>query len=118
MNFKSLRAYESSFDLCMRIFETTKCFLKEEAYCLTDQIKQSSRSVTVTIAKSYRKRRYPKHFISKLTGSDSENSETQTWLEFALAYKYIDPKTHNELMLLSKDARSLINNPDKFGVKE
>ena len=122
MDFKSLKAYEISFDLSMRIFEITKSFPKEETYSLTDQIRRSSRSVTVTIAESYRKRRYPKHFISKLTDSDSENSETQTWLEFALACGYIDSKIHKELMLLSKEVGSLINyminNPDKFGVKE
>ncbi|CAC9975672.1 hypothetical protein FLAPXU55_03388 [Flavobacterium panici] len=82
MDFKELLAYKKSFELAMEIFEISKTFPKEETYSLTDQIRRSSRSVTANIAESYRKRRYVNHFISKLTDSDAENSETSTWLEF------------------------------------
>ncbi|GAA4272650.1 four helix bundle protein [Aquimarina gracilis] len=122
MNHKSLLAYKKSFDLAMRIFEVTKTFPKEERYSLTDQIRRSSRSVTANISESYRKRKYIKHFVSKLSDSDSENAETQTWLEFSLACKYIDQSTFKELNSLSIEVGNLIsymiNNPDKFGVKK
>ena len=85
--FQDLIVYKKGFDLAMNIFEVTKSFPKEETYSLTDQIRRSSRSVCVNIAEAYRKRNYPKHFFSKLT--DAENSETQSWLEFSLACKYI-----------------------------
>ncbi len=88
MNFQDLLAYRKSFDLAMKIFEISKSFPKEETYSLTDQVRRSSRSVSINIAEAYRKRSYPKHFISKLTDGDSENSETQGWLEFAYACKY------------------------------
>ncbi len=121
MDFKNLLAYKKSFDLAMKIFEITKSFPKEEKYSLIDQIRRSSRSVTTNILESYRKRKYPKHFTSKLTDSDSENAETQTWLEFSLACKYIDQKTFDELISLSLEVGNLIhymiNNPGKFGVK-
>ncbi len=93
MDFKKLLAYQKGFDLAMSIFEISKSFPKEELYSLTDQIRRSSRSVNANIAEAYRKRRYPKHFTSKLTDSDSENSETHTWLDFALACGYIQRKT-------------------------
>lgn len=51
-------------------------------YSLTDQIRHLSRSVSANISEAYRKRIYPKYCLSKLTDSDAENSETQTWLEF------------------------------------
>ena len=85
MDFKKLLAYQKSFELTMTIFEASKSFPKEETYALTDQIRRSSRSVCANIAEAYRKRRYPKHFISKLTDADGENSETNTWLDFVLA---------------------------------
>jgi four helix bundle protein len=76
----------------------------------------------VTIAEAYRKRVYPKHFHSKLTDSDGENSETQTWLEFALACKYISNESYNELSSESIEIGRLLNymllNPEKFGVKK
>lgn len=121
MRFQDLLAYKKSFSLAMKIFDITKQFPKEETYSLTDQIRRSSRSVPLTIAETYRKRIYPKHFYSKLTDSDGENSETQVWLEFALACKYISNESYDELLSESIEIGKLINymllNPVKFGVK-
>lgn len=64
---------------------------------MTDQIRRSSRSVCANIAEAWRKRRYPKHFISKLSDADAEAAETQTWLDFALDCGYVDTETRNEL---------------------
>jgi four helix bundle protein len=120
MDFKKLLAYQKSFDLAMSIFEISKSFPKEETYSLTDQIRRSSRSVSANIAESYRKRRYPKHFISKLTDADGENSETSTWLDYALACKYIKDddyiKCVNKGVEIGKLINYMINNPGKFGV--
>ena len=120
MKFQDLLAYKKSFDLAMQIFEISKGFPKEETYSLIDQIRRSSRSVTVNISESYRKRKYPKHFVSKLTDSDAENSETQTWLEFSLACKYINEEIFKELTNKSEEVGKLINymilHPEKFGV--
>lgn len=120
MDFKSLRVYEIGFELAMEIFEVSRRFPKEETYSLTDQIRRSSRSVCVNVAEAYRKRRYEKHFISKLTDSDAENAETQSWLEFAYACNYIDLVTKDRLIEKSHEVGKLlnfmINNPGKFGV--
>ncbi len=120
MDFKKLLAYQKSFDLAMSIFEISKSFPKEETYSLTDQIRRSSRSVSANIAESYRKRRYPKHFISKLTDADGENSETSTWLDYVLACNYIKKddytKCENEGKEIGKLINFMINNPGKFGV--
>lgn len=78
MKFEDLLAYKKGFDLAMEIYFKSKEFPKQETYSLTDQIRRSSRSVCANISEAYRKRLYPKHFISKLTDSDAENSETQT----------------------------------------
>lgn len=119
MTFQDLLAYKKSFTLAMKIFTISKSFPKEETYSLTDQIRRSSRSVSSNIAEAFRKRRYPKHFISKLTDSDAENSETQTWLEFALACEYIDQQTFEDFLEDSKEVGKwinyMINNPKKFG---
>lgn len=74
----------------MHIFELSKKFPAEEKYSLTDQIKRSSRSVCTNIAEAYRKRRYPAHFVSKLSDADMENSETNVWIEFAIRCNYFN----------------------------
>jgi four helix bundle protein len=67
---QDLDVYKLSFKSSMDIFEISKSFPKEEVYSLTDQIRRSSRSVSANIAEAFRKRRYPKSFVAKL--SDSE----------------------------------------------
>ena len=119
MDYKDLLAYKKSFSLAMQIFEVSKGFPKEEKYSLTEQIRRSSRSVTVTITEAYRKRVYPKNFLSKLTDTEAENSETQVWLDFANACGYLEEAKHNELTSLNNEVGKLIyfmmRNPEKFG---
>jgi four helix bundle protein len=94
---RELDVYGLSFDLAMRIFEISKTFPKEETYSLTDQIRRSSRSVCSNLAEAFRKRRYPKFFFSKLSDSESEAAESQTWLDFSLRCGYITEIEHNAL---------------------
>ncbi len=94
---KDLRVYQLSFEAGMEVFELTKKFPKEERYSLTDQIRRSSRSVSGNIAEAWRKRRYPKSFVSKLSDSEGEAAETQVWLDYALACKYIENEEHDKI---------------------
>lgn len=117
-SFRDLIAYKKAFALSMEIFQITKKFPKEETYSLIDQIRRSSRSVFACIAEAYKKRRYPNHFVSKLTDADMENGETQAWLDASLACEYIKREQFNELNQQSEEVSRLltymINNPDKF----
>jgi four helix bundle protein len=94
---KELEVYILSFESAMKIFKISKRFPKEETYSLTDQIRRSSRSVCANLAEAFRKRRYPKSFISKLSDSESEAGETQTWLDFSFKCEYIDEMEYNSL---------------------
>ena len=122
MSFKKLIAYQKAFELSMEVFVLSKSFPIEETYSLTDQIRRSSRSVCANIAEAYRKRNYQKHFISKLTDSDSENSEVQVWIDFSKSCDYITTEQQNNLTIKSIEVGKLINfmitNPEKFGVKK
>ncbi len=71
------------------VFEATKSFPEEEKYSLTDQIRRSSRSVGAQIAEAWGKRKYVRHFVSKLTDADAEVQETQHWLEIARLCGYL-----------------------------
>ena len=103
----------------MEIFEMTKSFPKEEKYSLIDQIRRSSRSTCTCIAEAYRKRQYVAHFVSKVSDSDMENTETQAWLDFSVACKYINEETYKEKLAKSEEVgrllNDMINNPGKYG---
>lgn len=116
--YKSLKVYQLSFQLAMEIFECSKQFPKEETYSLTDQIRRSSRSVSVNIAEGYRKRIYPKHFAATISTADGECSETLVWLDFALHCGYLREEKHKILVNQYKEVGrilgGMVRSPEKF----
>src|SRR5262245_15115882 len=100
-----LEVYQKAFDAARQIFKLSRSFPKDETFSLTNQIRRSSRSVCANIAEAWRKRRYEKSFISKLSDADSEAAETRVWLEFAVDCEYVQRdevaalyRTYNEIM--------------------
>ena len=96
-SFRDLVIYQKAKKVAHKIFEITKDFPKEETYSLTDQIRRASRSIGAQIAEAWAKRRYEKHFISKLTDADAEQMETQHWIDEARDCHYMDQKQATEL---------------------
>jgi four helix bundle protein len=96
-SYRELRVYRSSLDAAMEIFELTRGFPPEEKYSLVDQIRRSSRSVCANIGEAWRKRKYPKHFASKLTDAESEAEETRVWLEIAFRCGYLSETQAQEI---------------------
>ncbi len=117
-NVTELFVYQKAYLLAMRIFEVSKRFPPEERFALTSQIRRSSRSVCMNLRETWAKRRYPAHFISKLTDCDGENAETDTSLDFARDSGYISVTEHTELTALNHEVGSMlgsmIQKPDKF----
>jgi four helix bundle protein len=118
---KDLKVYKAAYKLAMEIYEISKNWPKEERYSLTDQIRRASRSVCANLRESWAKRRYEAHFISKLTDVDAENSETDTWLDFALECGYLNKKDHMRLTTQCSEVGSMIGailkNPRSFIIK-
>src|SRR6266498_2539349 len=96
--FEDLRVYQEACALDYSIFVESKKFPKEEMYSLTDQVRRSSRSIGANIAESWAKRRYPAHFVSKLTDADGELQETQHRVGRAKAYEYLRGERYIELI--------------------
>ncbi|RDD29670.1 four helix bundle protein [Prosthecochloris sp. ZM] len=94
---KDLSVYKLAFTSALDIHTRSEMFPKEERYSLTDQLRRSSRSVAANLAEAFRKRRYKKAFISKLSDAEGEAAETQVWLDFALSLKFISPEEHDRL---------------------
>jgi four helix bundle protein len=115
--FRDLKVYQNAFKLAMDIFEMTKSFPDEEKFGLTIQIRKSSRSVCSSIGEGYRKRKYPAHFVSKMTDADMENSETQVWLDFSYECGYINRGDYSKLKKKSEEVGKLLNHMIEFPEK-
>ncbi len=118
LGFKDLIVFKTSYFLAKKIFELSKSFPKEEKYSLTDQIRRSSRSISVNISEAWSFRAYSKSFINKLTVSYGEMSETKVWLDFARDHDYISDEDYRKLYdkydEVGKMLNSMINHPEKF----
>ena len=117
-SWRELEVYKNAFALQQAIFEISKAWPKSEIYSLIDQIRRSSRSVGANITEAWAKRRYPAHFVSKLTDADGELQETLHWLASAEACGYIEACDSAELqtqaVLIGRQLGSLINRHQTF----
>jgi four helix bundle protein len=121
-SFRELEVYKLARQLSKEIFEVSKIFPKEEMYSLTDQVRRSSRSIGGQIAEAWGKRRYEKHFVSKLTDADGEQLETQHWIETALDCSYLSKEVAHDLLeqyaSVGKMLNSMINKSSSFCNKQ
>jgi four helix bundle protein len=119
--FQDLRVYRTAFDWQQRIFEWTKCLPSEERYGLSSQVRRSSRSVGANIAEAWQKRRYPAHFVSKLSDADAELAETRHWLLTARACDYISQEEHDYLQSAAASVGRLlggmIHSPTRWRIR-
>src|SRR6266540_1104963 len=99
-SFRDLIVYQKARQVSRTVFESSKLFPREEAYSMTDQIRRASRSVGAQIAEAWGKRRYERHFVSKLTDADAEQLETQHWTDVAFDCGYLTQEQQS-LMLAS-----------------
>lgn len=120
LSHKELDVYKLAYRLAMEIFHLSKQFPIEERYSLTSQIRRSSRSVATNISEAFRKRRYEKAFVAKLSDAEGEAAETQTWLDFARDCGYIEPiiceKYNQEYEYVLGKIVNMINSPEKWSI--
>ena len=118
---KELKVYQKAYALAMEIFDLSKNWPYDEKFSLTDQIRRSSRSVCTNLREAWAKRRYEAHFVNKLTDCDGENSETDTWLDFAKDCGYLSVSDHGRLVKGCREIGAMIgailNDPTPFLLK-
>jgi four helix bundle protein len=127
-SFRKLIVYQKARQLSRDIFKLTSRFPKEETFSLTDQVRRSSRSVGAQIAEAWAKRKYEKHFASKLTDADGEQQETQHWIETARDCDYLTQQESESLLQQCSEIGRLLGgmlakaeqfcNPTPYPVRE
>ena len=108
-SFKELRVYQKAREVSNEVFRRSKAFPKEETYSLTDQFRRAARSVGAQIAEAWGKRRYEKHFVSKLSDADAEQMETQHWVGEALDCGYLTALEATQLNSDLEDIGRMLN---------
>ena len=96
-NVRDLEVFKLAYQAALEIYNITKEFPPEEKYDLTSQIRRSSKSVCGCLLEAWRRRRYPKNFVSKLNDAETEADETMMWLDFSKDLGYIDKAKYENL---------------------
>jgi four helix bundle protein len=108
-SFRDLVVYQKTRQLAREVFEISKRLPPEEAFSLTDQWRRASRSIGAQIAEAWAKRRYVRHFASKLTDADAEQQETQHWIIVSLDCDYITREEAGLLGTLCLEIGRMLN---------
>ncbi len=119
--YKDLKVYQLAYESAMEVFEITKKFPIEERYSLTDQIRRSSRSIPANIAEAWKKRVYPRMFISKIVDAAGEAGETEVWLDISKDADYVSKEQYDGLISrydeVNRMLYGMIEKPEKFCTK-
>ena len=106
---RDLEVYRVAFDVQQAVFGLSKAFPREEMYSLTDQIRRSSRSIGANISEAWAKRRYPAHFVSKLSDAEGEMEETVHWIETAFACNYVSVSVKEQVAAKCRHIGGMLN---------
>ena len=86
-NYRDLKVWKKSYNLCVKIYRITKRFPFEERYVLTSQIRKSALSIPSNIAEGYgRKTRADYIRILYIAYGSVCELETQTMISGDLGY--------------------------------
>ncbi len=110
-NYKELKVWQKSCQLCLEIYRITKRFPTEERYGLTSQIRRSAVSVPSNIAEGYGRKTTPEYIQALYVayGSNCE-LETQILLSGDLNYIIVEDmkKLQNEMGEVERMLKALI----------
>lgn len=86
-NFKELKVWKKSYQLCLDIYKSTANFPNDEKFGLTSQIRRAAVSIPSNIAEGYGRKTTPDYiwFLYIAYGSNCE-LETQIMLSIDLQY--------------------------------
>ncbi len=88
-NYKELKVWQKSYNLCLDVYRTTRIFPKEEMYGLTSQMRRSAVSVPSNIAEGYG-RKTTADYIRFLYIAYGSLCELETQIMLAGDLNYLD----------------------------
>jgi len=95
-NYKELKVWQKSYQLCLDIYRATKEFPDEERYGLTSQIRRAAVSVVSNIAEGYGRKTIP-DYTRALYMAYGSNCELETQILLSADLGYIKEKDFDKL---------------------
>jgi len=115
-NYKELKVWQKSYQLCLEVYRLTKGFPVEERYGLTSQIRRSVVSVPSNIAEGYGRKTTPE-YIRSLYIAYGSNCELETQILLSGDLNYIKTielkKLIEEIAEIERMIKALIKSLEK-----
>lgn len=89
-SYKDLIAYQKAYEVCLRTYEATRAFPRQEMYGLVAQMRRCAISVPSNIAEGYR-RKNRREYIQFLHIASGSCAELETQIRLAKDLHYLDP---------------------------
>jgi four helix bundle protein len=94
---RDLKVYQTAMMAQRQVFQLTQLLPDDERFEMKPQWRRCSRGVCAAIGEGWRRRRYPAHWISKLSDAESEAAESQVWAEIARDCGYVTENQFDEI---------------------
>ncbi len=108
-SFRDLVVHRKARELAKDVFDFTLTLPKNDEFSLKDQVRRASRSIGAQIAEAWAKRRYEKHFVSKLTDGDAEQMEVQHWMDICLDCGFLKQADYQEFIERLEEINRLLH---------
>ena len=95
-NYKELKVWQRSYQLCIDVYKITKSFPQEEKYGLTSQMRRSALSVPSNIAEGYGRKKTPE-YVQALYIAHGSHCELETQILLSGDLNYIAKEDLNKL---------------------
>ena len=106
-NYKELKVWQKTYQLCLEIYRVTKKFPREEIYGLTSQIRRSAVSVPSNIAEGYG-RKTKGEYIQSLYIAYGSNCELETQILLSGDLAYIEAQNFERLQREVEDIERML----------
>ncbi len=96
-NYKELKVWQKSYQLCLVIYKATKTFPKSEGFGLTSQMRRAALSIPSNIAEGYGRKTTP-DYLRSLYIAYGSTCELETQILLSGDLDYLNKESLSELL--------------------
>ncbi len=106
-SYKDLIAYQKAYEVCLRVYEATRSFPRQETYGLTAQLRRCAVSIPSNIAEGYR-RKNRREYLQFLHIASGSCAELETQIRLAKDLQYLKPDNAKQLYESQEEVSRLL----------
>ena len=106
-NFKELKVWQKSYELCIEVYKITKSFPNEEKFSLTSQMRRAAISIPSNIAEGYGRKTIP-DYVRCLYIAYGSTCELETQILLSGDLNYLNEENRNILLEKTREVERML----------